>query len=78
MTERRKEGRKEGDLFLSFRDKFAYFWRRPLSLSLSPFSSDYDCDVTKDERRLFFPAFYFIAVDGQHGSGCGKQPEERR
>ena len=66
----------EGTLFLSFRDKFAYFWRRPLS-PLSPLFSDYDCDVTKDERRLFFPAFYFIAAesDGRTARAGG---EERR
>ena len=50
----RRRRRRGAGPFLSFRDKFAYFWRGPLF-------SDYDCDVTKEERRLFFPAFYFIA-----------------
>ena len=64
MKRRTDRGRRRGGAgpFLSFRDKFAYFWRGPLS--------DYDCDVTKGERRLFFPAFYFIARQ--------RRPEEGR
>ena len=78
-SDREKEGRKEGrkGTFFYLFATSSHIFGAVLSPPLSPFSSDYDCDVTKDERRLFFPAFYFIAADADSTAAAATSGQKK-